>query len=356
MSDTKAQLAIVGTYTDSDEAGAYSFRVDRDDGSLAPLDSLVGGQDPSFLTVSPAGDTAYVVNETDDGTVRTVDIDRASGALTERARAPSGGDGPCYCSVHPSGEWLFVAHYAGGSISVLPIDEDGAAGDPTTVVEHEGSSADPERQTAAHPHAAVPSPDGQFLLVPDLGTDEVVSYAFDGEDGALRRQSSVEFPEGSGPRHLDFGPNGDVAYVITELDSTVATLDYDTESGALSLADRASTLPDDAPENLTADIHVHPAGEWVFGSNRGHDSIAALAVDEGDERLSPAGREPVRGRYPRSFDLSPSGEWLFVANKDTDAITTFAIDRSTAELSYADTVTGVPSPVCVRRCPGTRTE
>jgi 6-phosphogluconolactonase len=234
MGDMKAPLAVVGTYTDRDQAGVYSFRVDRDTGSLRPLDSLSAGQNPSFLSINPGGDTVYAVNETDEGTVRTIGVDRESGALTERAHSASGGDGPCYCSVHPSGEWLFVAHYAGGSVAVLPVDDDGVVRDPITVVEHEGSSADPERQTAAHPHAAVPSPDGAFLLVPVLGTDEVVSYAFDADDGTLKRASAVEFPDGSGPRHLDFGPDGDVAYVITELDSTVATLDYEAETGALS--------------------------------------------------------------------------------------------------------------------------
>lgn len=353
MDNTSEGLVAVGTYTDPGEDGVYSYRFDSENGALTPLDAVPGGDSPSYLAAD--GDSLFVVNEKAPGTVRAVGIDPETGALYERGRVESGSDGPCHCSVHPSGEYLFVAHYVGGAVSVLPIVDDGNIGAPTAVVEHEGSSADPERQASAHPHSAVPDPSGGFVLVPDLGTDEVISYRFDPNRGTLQRASSVTFPAGAGPRHVTFGPDGRRAYVVTELDSTLTSLVFDPDSGTMTLESGLSTLPGDYDRaNLGADVHVHPTGQWVYASNRGHDSLAVTAVGDGPSES--VDHEHTRGRYPRSFTVTPSGDWLLVANKDTDAVTTFAVDRADGIPTYADAATGISKPVCVSVMPADESE
>lgn len=347
MDDTDA-LAVVGTYSDADENGVFSYRVDRETGALESLDATPGGADPSFLAVHPDGERLYAVNETDPGTVRTLAIDPSSGELTELNSVDSGGDGPCYCSV-VSGH-LVVAHYAGGVVSLLPIGDDGRIEAPVDVVEHEGSSVDPERQTQPHPHSAVGGPSGRYVYVPDLGTDRVVSYRLDDESGELDRTGAVDLPDGAGPRHFEIGPDGDVAYVINELDSTIATLDLDDETGELSLRETVSTLPEGVAgdDNITADVHLHPSGLRLYGSNRGHDSIAIFDVDE-DGGLAAKGHESTRGEWPRHFAIDPTGEWLFAENMRSDAVVTFGVEPD-GTLAHADRETTVPQPVCMRFC------
>lgn len=198
-------------------------------------------------------------------------------------RAPTGGDGPCYCSVDATGRFVFVAHYSGGSVSVLPVDASGRIDEPTDVVEHAGSGTDPDRQEAPHPHSIAMGPDNRFAYVTDLGTDRVYVYALSFYTGTLRPADSPHAPvhAGAGPRHLDFGPDGEFVYVVGELDSTLTTLARDPETGGLSTVGTADTLPDGfRGENKPADVHVHPSGQWVYASNRGHDSVAIFDVGE----------------------------------------------------------------------------
>lgn len=345
------QHAFVGTYTDGDSDGIYHLDVSTEEApQLERTGSTSVGDNPSFLALHPEKPVLYAVHEVEAGGASAfrIETDGETRTLSPLGRVESGAGGPCHCSVHPSGAFLFVAHYAGGAVSALPIGEDGALDAPSDVVHHEGSSRNPERQSAAHPHSITPDPEGRFLYVPDLGTDEVAIYEFDAENGLLDRVSGVDARAGAGPRHLAFHPDGEFLYLINELDSTVCAYERDPTTGELTEIDVQSTLPDGFDgENLTADIHVHSSGEWVYGSNRGHDSIAVFAVDD-DGALRPRGTVSTEGEWPRNFALDATGEVLFAENKNTDNIVSFRVDEETGGLEPTGSSVSVPQPVCLQ--------
>lgn len=341
---THSERAYVGTYTD----GLYEVRLGRSEGeSPGRVRRVEVGDSPSFLDVHPNESSLYAVHEVSTGSASTLRIDE-DGAIRPANRVETGAGAPCHCSVHPSGEWLLVAHYTGGAVSVLPITDGGELGEPTDVVAHDGSSVDPERQNAPHPHSITPGPNGRFAYVPDLGTDEVVVYEL-ADGGTLERASTVDVAPGAGPRHLDFHPSGEFAFLITELDSTVVTFRWDAETGGLEQVDTVSTLPADwDDENYPADVHVHPSGRWVYGSNRGHDSIVVFDVDERTGELDAVDHESTRGEWPRHFTLDPSGEYLFAANQHSDSIVAFRVDGETGALTATGEELEIPEPVCTR--------
>jgi 6-phosphogluconolactonase len=343
---TSDRLAFVGTYCDAEADGIFTVGVD-DQGRIERRNAVSGGADPSFLALDSAGDNLYSVNEIDDGTANAFAIDDA-GALAQRNRVSVGDDGPCHCSVDASGRCLLTAQYHGGSVSVLPIREDGSLGEATTVVEHSGSGPDPDRQTEPHPHSITPGPRNEYAYVPDLGTDEIVVYDLDPNAPTIEPAdcSPVEVHAGAGPRHLSFHPNGRYAYLIDELDSTIVAFEVDPTTGDLATLATVDTLaePFDG-ENYTADIHVHPSGDSLYGSNRGHDSIAVYELaDDGRPRL--LATESTRGEWPRNFAIDPSGEFLYVENADTDEIVTFRIGAD-GTLDPTGATFEVPSPVCM---------
>jgi 6-phosphogluconolactonase len=346
---TDAQLAFVGTYTEADEDGVFVFQ--NDDGTLKCMDAVEGGQDPTFLTPDSNGEYLYVANRPQgDGAIVAYAIDRDTGTLTRLNAAPTYGDGtPSYCSVDATDQCVLTAQYGGGTVSVLPIDNDGSVGDPKTIVEHEGTGPNENRQSAPHPHAIRPGPDNTYVYVPDLGADRVFIYTLDPAAGALEPADCghVDVRAGAGPRHLDFHPNGQYVYLINELDSTVTAFERDADTGALDSCVTVSTLPHDfAGDNQTADIHVHPSGEYLYGSNRGHDSIVIYELDA-DGRPSMIETESTRGEWPRNFALDPSGSLLFAENAATDTIVTFRIAND-GTLDPTEDVANVPSPVCMR--------
>lgn len=355
MAPSTDPLALVASSTDSSE-NLLSYRFDSERGALEPLDAVDGGSSPSFVADHPTEDLVYLVNETSDSTAVACSVDRATGSLSVENRQPTGGAGACYCSVDATGSSLLVAHYHGGVVSVLPIRPDGLLGEPADVVEHEGTSVDPDRQDQPHPHAVVPGPDNRFVYVPDLGADRVVVYRLDREAGALRSADppSVSLHDGAGPRHLAFYPDGH-AYLINELDGTLTAFDWDAETGALEGVGTVGTLPADFEgENLCADVHVHPSGRYVYGSNRGHDSIVVGEIDRESGAVSVLDHESVRGEWPRTFALDPAGTHLFSANMHSDEIVAFDVDADTGLLSATGSVTEVASPKCVRLVSGSR--
>lgn len=344
--------AFVGTYTDGDSEGIYTCSLDDEAGTIERVSVTDAGENPSFLAVHPSGDYLYAVNEVEEGAVTALSIDGATGELTVLNTVVTGGGAhPCYCAVDATGQYLLVAHYNGGSVAMVPIEDDGSVADPSHVVEHEGSSVDPERQTEPHPHSIRPGPANEFAYVPDLGTDRLYVYEMDLDAGELRPadQSWLELPDGAGPRHLDFHPGEDRLYLLNELDSTLTAIDRDPETGALEIVDSASTLPDDFDgENITADVHVHESGEWVYASNRGHDSIARFEVDGSTGDLSYVECVSTEGEWPRHFTFTPAGTHLLAENKDTNDVVTFDVDADDGALSPTGDVTELPSPVCLQ--------
>jgi 6-phosphogluconolactonase len=230
---------------------------------------------------------------------------------------------------------------------VFRLREDGGLAAPHASVAHQGSGPVVERQAAPHPHCVLASPDDRFVLVTDLGTDSVIAYRYDAASGALGAAQAFRMPPGSGPRHMAFHPQGDRLYVINELSSTIAALAYDATSGGMRLLDTVSALPDGfAGENHCADLQVSADGRFLYGSNRGHDSIVAVAI-EGD-RLRVLGHVASGGRTPRSFALDASGRFLLVANQNGDSLVVFRIDPASGLPQPGGEVAAIGTPMCVR--------
>ncbi|WP_435102798.1 lactonase family protein [Halarchaeum sp. P4] len=333
--------------TASDDAGVYGVRVDTDSAALSRTDALPVER-PTHLAVHPDGGTLYAANRTDGGRVSAFDIDADAGAVSRVGDVDSGGAGPCYVSVDPAGRFVFAANYDGGTVAMCPLDGDGRPTDPTSVVEHDGSGVVAGRQDAPHPHSVVPGPDGEFVYVPDLGTDRVVAYRVEDEHDALVPvpKADAVLPDGAGPRHLAFGPDGDTAYVVNELNATLTSLDVDAR-GHLTVRDHASTLPDgvDALASQCADVHVHPSGAWVYASTRGHDSIAVFDAHD-PAALDRTATVPTGGAKPRDFALDPLGDLLLAANRDSDTLVPFRVDADDGTLERAGSACALPRPTC----------
>jgi 6-phosphogluconolactonase len=349
--DPSDHYAFVGTYTDR----MYTCSLTAATGTLERLTATDAGQNPSFLAVHPDKEHLYAVNSVDEGRVTALSLDRDSGALTVLNRVATGGrENPCYCSVDQSGQYLLVALYTGGVVVVVPIEDDGRLGQPSQIVEHEGSGPNEDRQARPHPHSIRPGPQNRFVYVPDLGADRVFVYELDTDAGRLEPAPipSTELPPGSGPRHLDFHPTSNVVYLVNELNSTLTALERDSDTGALTVVETVPTLPEDFDgENTAADVHVHDSGQWVYASNRGHDSIAVFEVGDDETSLTPVQHVSTGGSRPRNFALTPSGTHLLAANAGTDDIVTFALDDADGTLTPTGSRLNVPTPTCLQFVP-----
>ena len=343
----------VGTYTAGESEGIYIYKLILVSGELVPHAKATGIDNPSFLAIHPSGNYLYSVSEgrAPQGSISAFRIDRSAGKLTFLNKQSSGGAGPCHLIVDRSGKWVLAANYSGGTVSVLPILEDGRLGSATDVKQHEGSSINPDRQREPHPHSIWPSPDNRFIFVPDLGIDKIMIYRFDAEHGRLTAGDPAFFQTkpGAGPRHFTFHPSGKFAFVINELNSTITSMKYDSQTGALTRIETVSTLPKDfAGVNYCADIHTSRDGKFVYGSNRGHNSIAVFAFDERTGHLDFVETESTRGDWPRNFAIDPTGRLLLAANQKSDNVVTFWIDRETGELMPTGFQAEIPMPVCLK--------
>jgi 6-phosphogluconolactonase len=263
----------------------------------------------------------------------------------------SGGEGPCHLVLDKQGKHVLAANYGGGSVCVLPIQEDGRLGEATAVVQHQGSSANKQRQEGPHAHSINLDAANRFAFAADLGLDKVLIYRYDAAKGTLtpNEPPSIDLAPGSGPRHFAFHPSGRYAYVINEMANTVTAMNYDAAKGVLKEVQTVSTLPRDVKGNTwTAEVVVHPSGKFLYGSNRGHNSIAVFAIDENTGKLTPGGHASHQIKIPRNFNVDPTGALLLVANQDGNSIVVFRIDPRTGELTPTETVAEVPKPVCVK--------
>jgi 6-phosphogluconolactonase len=348
----------VGTYTGGKSQGIYTCELDLATGALRRQHVTGGIRNPSFLALHPNRRFLYAVSEVDDlpdgqsGAVAAFGVDPADGRLTPLNHQSSRGAGPCHLVVDRTGKNVLVANYGSGSIAVLPIAQDGKLAPASSAIQHRGSSKDPSRQKGPHAHSINVAPDNRFAFVADLGLDKVLVYRFDAVKGALEANDppSVAISPGSGPRHFAFHPSGKFAYVINEIKQTVTALKYDPARGTLEEVQTISTLPGGlvVPGNSTAEVQVHPSGKFLYGSNRGHDSIAMFSIDEGTGRLTLLGNQPTGGKTPRNFGIDPSGAYLLVANQDSDTITVHRIDLKSGRLQKTEHSASVPSPVCLK--------
>ncbi len=350
-------LLFVGTYTRGESEGIYVYRLDSDTGALEFVGNVGGIDNPTFLDIDPGGRVLCAVSEVAEsvgkptGAVNSFAIDPQTGGLSFLSQQSSGGAGPCHISIDSTGRHVLVANYSGGSVAVLPLAADGRLGEATDFVQHEGSSVNLRRQKGPHAHSISLSPDNRFALAADLGLDKILIYRFDPDTGKLSaaKQPWAAVAPGAGPRHLAFHPSDRYAYVINEIGNTVTAFSYDETAGRLSEFQTISTLPADFTEvSHTADIHVAPSGRFLYGSNRGHDSIVIYSIDDRTGELSLVGYEPTQGGNPRNFALDPAGLFLFAANQDSDTIVTFRIDADTGRLQATGHITEVPRPVCLK--------
>jgi 6-phosphogluconolactonase len=310
---------------------------------------------PSFLAIDAERRLLFCVNEAEidgqrGGGVTAYRIDGATATLTLINQRSSGGGGPCHLAIAPGGKHVVVANYGGGSVALLPIGDDGALGKASDFVQHAGSSVNRDRQEGPHAHCVTFDPSGKFVCVCDLGLDQVLVYKYDATTGKLAANDPpfVALKPGAGPRHLAFHPNGRWAYVVNELDSTVAALAYDAERGAFAPIGAASTLPTEFEgENSTAEIAVHPGGRYVYASNRGHDSIARFWVDPQTGSLVVAGHTSTQGQTPRHFGLSARGDLLVAANQNSGTLLACRVLDDGKRLEPAGAPVAAPTPVCV---------
>ena len=347
---------FVGTYTGGTSEGIYAVPFDTDSGTFGELRLAAKVKNPSFLAIHPSGKYLYSVGEVSDfggqrvGAVHAFAIDGSTGQLTLLNSQSSSGSGPCHINVDATGSAVLVANYGGGSCASLAITEGGHLGEIISAHQHRGSSVT-SRQKGPHAHSINLDPSNQFAVVADLGLDKVLVYPFDAATGQLMGEqpvSSVAVAPGAGPRHLAFHPTLPQAFVINELNNTIDVLQWDVAAGKFEVRQTIGTLPADYDgTSHTAEVVVHANGKFVYGSNRGHDSIAVYqAGDDGSLELLEI--EPTGGKTPRNFAIDPSGRFLFAENQASDTIVVLAIDQSTGALTPTGEVLEVPSPVCVR--------
>ncbi len=351
----------IGTYTGPGKSkGIYLVRLNLADGTLSAPELVVESNNPSFLAVHPSLKYMYAVGETamfngkKSGAVSAFAIDPVSGKLTLLNQQPSGGVGPCHVTVDKEGKNVLVANYSGGSLAVLPIGPDGKLGEPTEVIQNAGSGPNRKRQEAPHVHSVNVDPAGRFAFVCDLGLDKMFVFRLDADKGKLTPNDppAAVLAPGSGPRHFTFHTSGKFAYVINELLSTITAYAYDADRGVLTELQTVPTLPDDFKgENTTAEIRVHPSGKFLYGSNRGHESIVVYAIDAASGKLTFVDRTPSQGKHPRNFAIDPTGAFLLAANMTTGNVVVFRIDQVTGKLTPTGSIVNIPAAVCVKFMP-----
>jgi 6-phosphogluconolactonase len=341
-----------GTYTDKNKSeGIYRSTLDMENGRLSEPELAVRAANPSFIEIHPNGKFLYAAAEGKTGLVRAYGIEPATRKLKLLNECSSGGSGPCHISIDREGKVLLAANYGSGSIASIPINADGTLSAPASVIQHKGSSINPKRQKEPHAHSINPSPDGRFAFAADLGLDKIMIYKLDSATGKLDANTpeSAKVKAGAGPRHLTFHPDGKFAYVISELDETMTVYAYNAKSGALTEIQQISTLPDDFKGvSWCAEVRVHPNGKFLYGSNRGHDSIVIYKIDPEKGTLTLSGFQNAGIKNPRNFNLDPSGRFCIVANQDSGSVCTFRVDPETGALEPAGKPISIGKPVCVR--------
>lgn len=346
----------IGTYTGGESEGIYKLQLDTATGKLENLGLAVKVENPSFLAVHPDKPLLYSVGPGIDasgtrcGLASALAINSENGNLTLLNQEVTVGDGPCHVTVDRAGQHILAANYGSGSAVVLPINEAGGLGAATSFVQHEGSSINPKRQEGPHAHCVKLDAAGKFAFVIDLGTDKIMVYRYNDTLGKLETNDPdfTSITPGSGPRHFAFHPLGKFAYVLNELGNTVTAFQYDAAAGSLKEIQTIGTLPKDFDgENTTAEICVHPSGDFVYASNRGHNSIACFSVDSKTGRLTSIEQVATRGEIPRNFNISPGGRFLVAANQESNNVVSFRINSETGILEHTGFEVEVPTPVCV---------
>ncbi|CAM3739766.1 lactonase family protein [Marinicrinis lubricantis] len=348
-------LVFAGSYAEAEGSGVYVYEFDEQTVELRALDAVSGLKNPTFLNVDAAQKKLYAIGEvaTAEGgkaaEAVSFAIDPETGKLSMLNRAQTVSSPTCHIQRDQDRRYLIVSSYHGGMVGLVSITEEGKVGDLLDVQQHEGKSVHPERQDRPHPHSAFFSPDEKYIFVSDLGLDRIRAYRIDKEQNQLKLHGETAVHPGAGPRHLVFHPNGRFTYVINEVDSTITVFSYDMENGQLNEIETVPTLPSSFEgENTCAEITLSKDGKYLYGSNRGHDSIVVYAINSESGKLTLVEHVSTEGEHPRHFALTPSGTHLLAANRDTNNIAVFQVDRTTGKLTYTGKQVQVSKPVCVQ--------
>lgn len=360
QSNKKEMLLYIGTYTNSGKSeGIYVQKFNLETGQLTPLHTVKNVVEPSFLAIDKSRKFLYAVNETVEfegqksGAVSAFAIDQKTGNLQFLNQQPSLGGAPCHISVSDNEKFVLVANYLGGNVAVLPIEKDGKIGASVELAQHTGFGLNKDRQEAAHAHSIILAINNRFAFAADLGVDKIFIYAFDDKTGKLilnHTQPFYQTKAGAGPRHFTFHKTGKIAFVINELDLTISSLAFDEKLGTLREIQTVPTLPTgiSGVSNSCADIHISPNGKFLYGSNRGHNSIVSFKIDESSGKLEYIEHTSTQGKKPRNFAIDPTGKFLLVANQESDSIVVFRIDEKTGKLQPTGNTAQVPVPVCLK--------
>ncbi|MBT5322695.1 MAG: lactonase family protein [Verrucomicrobiales bacterium] len=351
----KEFFVYIGTYTKTEEQGIHWLKLEMATGKLTAVGKLAGQKNPSFLAIHPNKKFLYAVNEISNykgekaGGVSAYSIDPKTGALTFLNQQSSKGGAPCHLVVDATGRNVLVANYTGGSVASLPISRKGRLRKASSFVQHEGSSVLKPRQASPHGHSINVSPGNKFAVAADLGLDKVLVYGFNAKGGKLTPAGFTKVAPGAGPRHFAFHPNGKFAYVINEITLTVTAFGWDEAKGKLSELQTITTLPVERGKGMsTAEVQVHPSGKFLYGSNRGHNTIAVFSIDGKTGKLKAIQHQSTLGKTPRNFGIDPTGKFLIAANQSSGDVFTFHINQDTGELKPTSHSVKVPMPVCVK--------
>jgi 6-phosphogluconolactonase len=348
-------LLFVGSYAEATEPGIYMYELNLSTGEMKCLDSASGLKNPTFVSVEESGKKLYAVSETKNeneeriGEIVSYSIDPLQGRLTELNRVLTIQPSSSHIKIDHDNSYLAVAGYHGGNLGLVKIAADGTVAGLTDVQQHTGHGTDPVRQDRPHPHSVQFSPDNRYALVADLGLDLIKVYELNKDNSKLIYRNEVVMQPASGPRHMTFHPNGKWFYSINEVGSSVTAFTFEAETGGLTELETLSTLPAGfVGENTTAEIAISQDGRFLYGSNRGHDSIVQFAIDQENGKLTLVGFVSSEGGHPRHFAITPDGEHLLAANRDSNNLVLFRIDRNSGKLTFTGHTAEVSKPVCVK--------
>ena len=345
----------VGAYTQGEDEGIAIYRFNTSDGNLEYISTEAGVVNPSYLAISEDKKLLLAVNEVGEfdgmpsGALSAFTIDQQTGLLKFINQVPTGGGAPCYVSMDKASKYALAANYSGGNVAIFPVEDNGALGVYTQLEQHTGAGPVEGRQAGPHAHTIVLDNQEKFALAADLGIDQVITYQVAVDGKGMTRVGEFNAEPGAGPRHLAFHPNGNFVYIINELSSTMTSCAYDGSTGTLKEIRTASTLPEGYEgNNSCADIHVSEDGRFVYGSNRGHDSIVIFETNQDTGELILKGHHSVKGKTPRNFMIDPTGKFLLVANQNSNNIVVFRRDEQTGLLSDTGIEVQTSKPVCLK--------
>ncbi|WP_295650773.1 lactonase family protein [uncultured Mucilaginibacter sp.] len=356
QAQTKAKIydLLIGTYTTGKSEGIYVYQFNATTGKAIYLNKVTGVNNPSYLTVSTNRKFVYSVNEVGTertGSVSSFSFEPKSGELKLLNKQPSNGAGPCYIMADKANKNVFVANYAGGSLTVLPIKADGSLAEPSQTIQDEGTGVDKDRQEKAHVHTAALSPDEKFLFYTDLGTDKLNICDYDPSAAKPLQPATTPFimvKPGNGPRHIAIAPNKKFLYLIQEMGAAITAYQY--ADGKLNAIQTVSLIADGFKGKVgAADIHISPDGKFLYSTNRGDaNEIEVFKINQINGKLTFVQRTSSLGKTPRNFNIDPTGKFLLVANQNSDDIYVFSINKTTGKLTYTNQKLEIGNPSCLK--------